>query len=294
MKIQFLGFLDVEELYEVEGNVKCPTCGKWDEVHASDYVTEPMLWCCNYAILDRRHYKEIQVDRREIEMLLKKGYPGNFSFNYVEEKDRIERERREESEEEINETIKYFDYWNASDEEKLERLVCRFDDCDFPKLYEVDCLFVNRICNFQLCRYKSKGEYDEEKMREFFRKHGRKEEKVVELLRDLSFEKEFKNGVRDLEKIERRLKKLLPKREERLKNFGLELVNVEENDNEDNEGCEDDNKPFRTYFSVNSYDPMEPQISYPKFFDLSHDGIHIYLDCTDRNGDPLRVSFWGD
>lgn len=51
---------------------------------------------------------------------------------------------------------------------------------------------------------------------------------------------------------------------------------------------------FTRGLEVHSYNVETPQVSYPKEFDLSHDGIYIYLLCRDENGVEFQFVYWGD
>lgn len=59
--------------------------------------------------------------------------------------------------------------------------------------------------------------------------------------------------------------------------------------------CGDDNsRDFTLHLPVNSYNVEDPEQPYPKNFDLAHDGIYIYLQCLDINGNPFIMTYWGD
>ena len=45
---------------------------------------------------------------------------------------------------------------------------------------------------------------------------------------------------------------------------------------------------------VNSYNSENPLIKYPSNFDLSHDGIYIYLLYEDLKGNIFCMNYWGD
>ena len=43
-----------------------------------------------------------------------------------------------------------------------------------------------------------------------------------------------------------------------------------------------------------SYNIKEPRFPYPDKFDMRHDGIHMHLQCIDKNGKVITVCYWGD
>ena len=55
-----------------------------------------------------------------------------------------------------------------------------------------------------------------------------------------------------------------------------------------------DNDPtFTVYLACDSYNSVNPLISYPTNFSMAHDGCCIYLQCN-KGGESFCVTYWGD
>ena len=66
----------------------------------------------------------------------------------------------------------------------------------------------------------------------------------------------------------------------------MNLTNVEFRDEND--------ANFNLSLSCQSYNADEPSIPYPDTFDMSHDGITIFLQCKNAKGETVVVSYSGD
>lgn len=60
----------------------------------------------------------------------------------------------------------------------------------------------------------------------------------------------------------------------------------------------DDEKPLKYIQKMgiicNSYNSQRPSVKYPSNFELSHDGVYVYMECIKHNGDAIVVKYWGD
>jgi hypothetical protein len=82
-------------------------------------------------------------------------------------------------------------------------------------------------------------------------------------------------------------------REDIIKKYNIKKIDEDEHWG-DKGFSPDENLLFNVSLPVNSYNVSNPEFSYPKEFDQRHDGVYVYLICSDLEGKEFMMAYWGD
>ncbi len=263
------------------GAAKCPRCQIWTEI-PRDYTTYPMIWCDECGgryVLDLFSKEKSKVD-------------------LIEEYERAKDDHRTERHLLLElQTCSETEARTYTQEEEIpgygEYIFPRGRGVDF-ELFSLQCCLIKKIRNRHLKRIKFDDqslEYPAKlKLIEVFlnriwteANQAYNDKKIGELVipgitiePDDDRHDEFKEPDDSSNLISARPMYDPIKSIDQVPEFKLERFD------------------FTTYLEVNSCDAFAPKIPYPKYFDLSHDGVLIDLLCVNCKGEEFVAQYWGD